>query len=193
VTAAHNDPATDGQATDELATVAAAAAAGDRRAQAALIRATRTEVWRLAAGLVDRDSADDLTQETYLRVLRALPAYQGRSTVRTWLLAIARRTCADHLRATVRRRRLGQRLPATETAQPDHTGLLDAVDLLRRLPPTRRAAFVLTQVLGLSYQEAADVEGVPVGTIRSQVARARADLVAAMGAATMGTAAPNCS
>jgi RNA polymerase sigma-70 factor (ECF subfamily) len=60
---------------------------------------------------------------------------------------------------------------------------LSAADLLRRLPGDRRAAFALTQVLGLSYAEAADVEGVPVGTIRSRVARARAELVAAVGEA----------
>jgi RNA polymerase sigma-70 factor (ECF subfamily) len=64
---------------------------------------------------------------------------------------------------------------------PDHAGLLDAWDLLRGLAGPRRAAFVLTQVVGLSYVEAAAVEGVPVGTIRSRVARAREDLVAALG------------
>ena len=52
--------------------------------------------------------------------------------------------------------------------------------LLRRLPEERRTAFVLTQVLGLSYAEAAEVEGVPVGTIRSRVARARDELVMAV-------------
>jgi RNA polymerase sigma-70 factor (ECF subfamily) len=50
-------------------------------------------------------------------------------------------------------------------------------DLLARLDPDRREAFVLTQLLGLSYAEAAEVAGCPVGTIRSRVARARADLI----------------
>ena len=49
--------------------------------------------------------ADDLTQETYLRAFRALPAFEGRASARTWLFGIARRTCADHIRSTVRRRR----------------------------------------------------------------------------------------
>lgn len=53
-------------------------------------------------------------------------------------------------------------------------------DLVRALHPFRRAAFVLTQITGLRYDEAADVLGVPIGTIRSRVARARADLIAAM-------------
>jgi RNA polymerase sigma-70 factor (ECF subfamily) len=166
---------------DDLEDVVAAAAAGDPAAQVALIRATQADVWRLAAVLVDRDTADDLTQETYLRALKALPGFEGRAGVRTWLLSIARRTCADHLRATVRRRRLGARLAASPAEPaPDRTGTVDAIDLLRRLDPPRRAAFVLTQLAGLSYQEAAAVEGVPVGTIRSRVARARTDLLDAL-------------
>ncbi|MFK3980028.1 sigma-70 family RNA polymerase sigma factor [Micromonospora sp. NPDC050397] len=157
---------------------------GDPVAQAAFVRATQTEVWRFAAALVDRDSADDLVQETYLRAFRALPAFEGRSSARTWLLGIARRACADHLRTVVRRRRLDERLAVaahTDHPYPDPAGQLGATDLLRRLPAERREAFVLTQVLGLSYAEAAAVEGVPVGTIRSRVARARAELVEAVG------------
>jgi RNA polymerase sigma-70 factor (ECF subfamily) len=163
---------------------ALAARDGDPVAQAAFVRTTQAEVWRFAAALVDPDSADDLTQETYLRAFRALPSFEGRSTARTWLLGIARRACADHLRTVVRRRRLDARLAAQaygDQPHPDPAGHLGAADLLRRLSEQRREAFVLTQVLGLSYAEAAAVEGVPVGTIRSRVARARADLVDAVG------------
>ncbi|MFB9234059.1 sigma-70 family RNA polymerase sigma factor [Plantactinospora siamensis] len=162
---------------------ALAARDGDRIAQAAFVRATQVDVWRFTAALVDPASADDLTQETYLRAFRALSGFAARSSARTWLLGIARRVCADHLRAVVRRRRLDVRLSAqaqTQHAHPDPAGQLGAADLLRRLPPERREAFVLTQVLGLSYAEAAEIEGVPVGTIRSRVARARAELVDAV-------------
>nr|WP_229399880.1 sigma-70 family RNA polymerase sigma factor [Micromonospora okii] len=161
-----------------------AARDGDPVAQAAFVRATQGEVWRFTAALVDPDSADDLTQETYLRAFRALPGFEARSTARTWLLGIARRTCADHLRTVVRRRRLAERLVTqahTDRPHPDPAGGLGVTDLVRRLPAERRAAFVLTQLLGLSYAEAAAVEGVPVGTIRSRVARARGDLVEAVG------------
>ncbi|MGS2616556.1 sigma-70 family RNA polymerase sigma factor [Micromonospora sp. LZ34] len=182
------DPA--GAAGRESATGwALAARDGDPVAQAAFVRLTQAEVWRFAAALVDPDSADDLTQETYLRAFRALPAFEGRSSARTWLLGIARRACADHLRAVVRRRRLDERLAAhawTDRPHPDPAGHLGAADLVRRLPAERRGAFVLTQLLGLSYAEAAVVEGVPVGTIRSRVARARADLVEAVGDALAG-------
>ncbi len=162
---------------------------GDPAAQAAFVRATQAEVWRLTAALIDPQSADDLTQETYLRAFRALPGFQGRAAVRTWLLGIARRTCADHLRAVVRRRRLTERLTAqarTDLPHPDPAHRVGVTDLLARLTGDRRSAFVLTQVIGLSYAEAAEVEGVPVGTIRSRVARARDELVEAHSKAQAG-------
>ncbi|HCT78940.1 MAG TPA: RNA polymerase subunit sigma [Micromonosporaceae bacterium] len=160
---------------------ALAARGGDPLAQAAFVRATQAEVWRFVAALVDTGVADDLTQETYLRAFRALPRFEARSSVRTWLLGIARRTCADHLRTVVRRRRLQDRLAAEmafDGSHPDPSSQVSAVTLLDRLSCDRREAFVLTQLLGLSYEQAAATLEVPVGTIRSRVARARADLVA---------------
>lgn len=168
---------------DHTTALALSARAGDEAALAALVRATQTDVWRFTAALVDPGSADDLTQETFLRAFRALPAFEGRSSVRTWLLGIARRACADHLRAVVRRRRLDARLASqacTDLPAPDPAHRLGTTDLLGRLSDDRRTAFVLTQVLGLSYAEAAAVEEVPVGTIRSRVARARDELVTAV-------------
>ncbi len=172
---------------DELERYAAAAVEGDPLAAAALVRATQSDVWRLCAALVDRGSADDLTQETYLRAFGSLHRFAGRSTVRTWLLAIARRVCADALRSR-RRRRLT--LVGDDAALETLGGSDDAGDpvgegavvgdLLARLSPERREAFVLTQLLGLPYAEAAEVAGCPVGTIRSRVARARDDLVTAL-------------
>lgn len=168
---------------DAVTGLALRAREGDEAAQAAFVRATQAEVWRFVAALVDPGSADDLTQDTFLRAFRALPAFEGRSSARTWLLGIARRACADHLRAVIRRRRLTERLTAqahTDGDQPDPAHRLGAADLLDRLSGERRTAFVLTQVLGLSYGEAAEVADVPVGTIRSRVARARDDLVTAL-------------
>jgi RNA polymerase sigma-70 factor, ECF subfamily len=168
---------------DDLARVAADAADGDPLAAATLVRETQSDVWRLCAALGDRASADDLTQETYLRAFGALHRFEGRSSVRTWLLAIARRVCADALRSR-RRRRLTLVRESADLERLAPPGAADAVgesaavtDLLARLDPDRREAFVLTQLLGLPYAEAAEVAGCPVGTIRSRVARARADLV----------------
>ncbi|WP_067496711.1 sigma-70 family RNA polymerase sigma factor [Actinoplanes sp. TFC3] len=174
-------------ASDPLTALALRARSGDGAAQAALVRGTQAEVWRFTAALVDPGAADDLTQETFLRAFRALPSFEARAGVRTWLLGIARRTCADHLRAVVRRRKLDAALAAQvwtdRPQQPDPAHRLGAADLLGRLTEERRTAFVLTQVLGLSYAEAAEVEEVPVGTIRSRVARARDELVTAVTAA----------
>jgi RNA polymerase sigma-70 factor (ECF subfamily) len=142
------------------------------------VRATQADVWRFTAGLVDPGTADDLTQETYLRAFRGLGDFAGRSSARTWLLAIARHVCADHIRTLQRRRRLDARLPEPEPV-PDPAGRVAVLDLLRRLPDDRREAFVLTQLLGLSYEEAAAACGVALGTIRSRVARARMQLLAA--------------
>jgi RNA polymerase sigma-70 factor (ECF subfamily) len=167
---------------DELTRLALAAGQGDRAALAAFVRRTQGEVWRLCSHLGDRDQADDLTQEVYLRALPALGRFRGDAPARTWLLTVARRTCADAVRQRRRRRALLGRLASEAVtgpqAAPPATG--DRVDLhqwVRALPADRREAFVLTQVLGLSYDEAASVCGCPIGTIRSRVARARGDLI----------------
>jgi RNA polymerase sigma-70 factor (ECF subfamily) len=162
---------------DELTPLLRAAQGDDRLALASFIRRSQAEVWRLCAYLVDRQAADDLTQEVYLRAWTALPGWRGEASARTWLLAIARRTCAQAIR-----RRRWPPIPPTKMAGGDHQVLPDPADavllmqLLAGLDPLRRAAFVLTQLLGLSYAEAAEVCGCPVGTIRSRVARARAEL-----------------
>jgi len=167
--------------TEAVTRDALAARDGDRAAAARFVRATQPDVWRLAAHLADREVADDLTQETYLRAFRALPRFAGLSSARTWLLVIARRTCADHLRWAMRERRLAP-WPDGPVPRLDSTVVPDIADgialraLLAGLDATRREAFVLTQLVGLSYAEAAEVAGCPVGTIRSRVARAREDL-----------------
>ncbi len=88
---------------DEVTEAALHARAGDPAAVARFVAATQADVWRLCAHLGDRGEADDLTQETYLRAFGGLPRFAGRSSVRTWLLAIARRVCADHVRERRRR------------------------------------------------------------------------------------------
>jgi RNA polymerase sigma-70 factor (ECF subfamily) len=166
---------------DAVTEVALRARRGDTAAATAFVRATQADVWRLCVHLGSRAGADDLTQETYARAFASLHRFAGRSSAHTWLLGIARRVCADAVRGAVRDRRSPgggtRRLPA----DPAETVALQA--LLDDLGTERREAFVLTQLVGLSYAEAADVCGCPVGTIRSRVARARADLVAGLGAA----------
>ena len=166
---------------DELTSLARAAGRGDQAALARFIRESQGDVWRLCAYLVEPAAADDLTQDTYLRAIPALRKFRGDAPVRAWLLAIARRACAAEISARSRDRRLAARLAAVPDAvlgqPPAEPGAQAAADeLLAGLEPGRRAAFVLTQLLGCSYAEAAAVCECPVGTIRSRVARAREDL-----------------
>ena len=180
------DPRNDDAPTTKLAL---AAGAGDREALATFIRLTQRDVYRFLSHLCARDEAEDLTQETYLRALRALPSFAGRSSARTWLLAIARRVAADQIRRNSARPRTTtvEDWDAVVAASPAQrrSGFDEGIllrELVAALEDDRRDAFVLTQILGLDYTAAAEVCGCPVGTIRSRVARAREDLVRAMNA-----------
>lgn len=175
---------------DPLEDDALGAGRGDEAATQRLVEATHRDVWRLCAYLVDEQTADDLTQETFLRACRSLPGFRGDSPVRSWLLTIARRVCAAEIDRRVRQREVTIDVAPqawAAAALPDHADGTDLSLLLARLEPDRRAAFVLTQVIGCDYAEAAEVCGCPLGTIRSRVARARADLVAALAEQPLST------
>jgi RNA polymerase sigma-70 factor (ECF subfamily) len=169
---------------DDLTALALAAAGGDQVALAAFVRTTQPEVWRVCARLGDRADADDLAQEVYLRAIPALQRFRGDASARTWLLQITRHVCVDHTRRRTRSRalldRLVRRSQVDGLAETPATGLVEVDDAVAGLHPDRREAFVLTQVAGLPYAEAAEVCGVPIGTIRSRVARARAELLDAL-------------
>jgi RNA polymerase sigma-70 factor (ECF subfamily) len=169
---------------DEVTAWALAAKRGDRAAATALVQATRQDVRRFLVHLAGPAEADDLTQETYLRAMRALPRFAAQSSAKTWLLAIARRVAADHIRTIVRRPRTqpGVDWEAAADRSAPRPRFEEGVvlqQMVDALPIDRRIAFVATQMLGMSYEEAAEVCGCPVGTIRSRVARARDDLVQA--------------
>jgi RNA polymerase sigma-70 factor (ECF subfamily) len=168
---------------DETTSLLVAERDGDRLALGAFIRSTQAEVWRLARHLVGADDAEDVTQDVYVRAWRALPDYRGDAGARTWLLAIARRACADAVRKRTRQRRLRARIEAQPRPTVTGGSSTDLDALVAVLPPDRREAFVLTQVVGCSYEEAATISGVPVGTIRSRVSRAREALAQAVRAA----------
>lgn len=169
---------------DAVTELALAAARGNDRALEAFIKATQQDVWRFVTYLSDAGSADDLTQETFLRAIGAIERFSGRSSARTWLLSIARRVVADHIRHVQSRPR------AALGADPEHVlrgdrhargfeDLVEVTTMIASLTPEQREALLLTQLLGLPYADAAAVCGCPVGTIRSRVARARDALLAA--------------
>jgi RNA polymerase sigma-70 factor, ECF subfamily len=153
----------------------------DSEALATWIDTYHDEVWRLCARLVDEQSAADLTQETFIRALRSLSTFRGDASARTWIRSIARNACMDEFRTRSRRRQRDALLSVDQCDEPLAPDVAEEIvvrDLLGRIEPGRRAALVLTQLLRMTYDEAAVVCGCPTGTIRSRVARARDDLIA---------------
>jgi RNA polymerase sigma-70 factor, ECF subfamily len=162
----------------DLAFLLEAVAEGDNRAAETFVRQTQGAVWRLCRALGSGDDFDDLVQETYLRVFRSLSLRNPDGNVMAWLLTISRCVCADAVRIRRRDRNVNERaiteFSRDHPPEPTHVAVL-----LDDINAERREAFVLTQIVGLSYDEAAAVCQCPVGTIRSRVARARRDLVTA--------------
>jgi RNA polymerase sigma-70 factor (ECF subfamily) len=169
----------------------ARAKAGDRRAQAAIVHRYERPVFSLLWRMIGPQPAvvEDLTQETFLRVLRALERFEddGRARMVTWVLSIASRLAIDHLRAcrphrdvTIVPGALPVALPTPEyevNRRALGAALIQAVD---SLSPPFRAAFLLREVHGLTYDEIGLALDIDVGTVKSRLARARAALQAAL-------------
>jgi RNA polymerase sigma-70 factor (ECF subfamily) len=163
---------------EDLTALAVRSSRGDRAALTRFVRAAQSDVYRYCQHLSGSDAAADLTQETFVRAIKALPGFEARSSARTWLFAIARRTCADWVRSQQRQARLDERLRGGhDLLAAPASGRIELDLLLASLDSDRREAFVLTQIVGLSYAEAAEVCGCAIGTIRSRVARARFQLL----------------
>ena len=124
----------------------------------------------------NREIAEEACQETWARVIRALPGFRAESSITTWLLAIARRVTAGLL---ADQRRNSQRSISSTFHPPPSQSSTASIEIeleLDRLPARLREALILTQVAGLTYEETAILAGVKVGTIRSRVFRARSAL-----------------
>jgi len=151
------------------ATLVRAARNGDRDAFMQLVRLHQAGVRAFAHGLLgDRELAEDIAQEAFLRAWRGLGAFRGDAGPGTWLYAIVRRVALDEAweRADWR------------VADPVLRGDLERA--LQALEPAQREAFLLVVVLGLSYEEVGGMAGCPAGTVASRVFRARARLAAAL-------------
>lgn len=163
---------------DHLTVLAMRAKTGDRRALDDFVAATLSDVLGVCRYLGQPSDPDDLAQETYTRALGSIHRFRGDGSARAWLLSIARRVCADATRREIRDRRLDAKLIADLIHKNHHDeNWVEIDELLSTLDEERRTAFVLTQLLGLSYEEAAETMDCPIGTIRSRVARARRQLL----------------
>lgn len=163
----------------------AAAVAGDDQAFASLVRLHADAVFGHALRFFgDRQAAEDATQEVFVKVFRTLASFDGRAKFSTWLYRVTRNVCLDMARS-------GRRTPTPVdpvTLEPlsaadfaDDVVLTGALNTaMRALAPEDRDALGAVSVFGLSYAEAAAELGVPVGTVKSRVFRARRVLAATL-------------
>jgi RNA polymerase sigma-70 factor, ECF subfamily len=155
---------------------------GDHEAFAALVRLYDAKLRGLAFRVLgDRDRMDDALQEAYVRAFRALPRFRGDARMGTWLFRITYNACLDELA----RGRKVTHVPLDElveqaSGEPQPGEALahrsQVVTALRALPADERAVVFLVDVHGFDYAAAAEVVGVPVGTVASRLNRARQSL-----------------
>jgi RNA polymerase sigma-70 factor (ECF subfamily) len=173
-----------GAATDEA--LVRRAASGQQAAFEELVRRHSPRVFALALRICrNPDDAEDALQETFIAAYRALPRFDRRARVSTWLYRIATNKCYD---ALARRRPTRDASALPEAADPHdpfarslhEQQLVQAIDAL---PQQFREAALLCDVCGLTPAEAGEAVGVPEGTMKSRSFRARALLAAALRAA----------
>jgi RNA polymerase sigma-70 factor (ECF subfamily) len=151
---------------------------GDLGAFEDLVRLYQADVWRFAQHLTrDRALAEDVTQEAFLRAFRFLGSFRGDARFSSWLFRIARNCAMDAIRSrTVHL----EREPAPPATSTDPQARLELQAALAAISDEHREPFLLIEVFGLSYQEAADVLGVRVGTVKSRMHRARKAMMSAL-------------
>jgi RNA polymerase sigma-70 factor (ECF subfamily) len=156
------------------------------RAFELLLSRYQRRVYRLALSFVRSPAdADDLAQEAFVRLWRALPLYDGRASFSTWLYVIARNACLNE----VRKRRLRPTAALDDVAEPPAQGGADATDLrldcealVEALPEPQRQVVRLFYLEERSYEQVALALDMPLNTVRSHLHRARKRLAVLMGA-----------
>jgi RNA polymerase sigma-70 factor (ECF subfamily) len=167
--------------------------AGDQQAWDQIVRQHWRKVFNLAYKFVGRhDEAEDLTQDIFLKIFKALHTFDRRANFQTWLISISRNLCIDHYRSVRKEREtMARDVDASQLAPPSRErspyGELEQIDLRQRikqalaeLPPTLREAVVLRDLQEFSYQEIADKLHLPEGTVKSRINRGRLELARQM-------------
>jgi RNA polymerase sigma-70 factor (ECF subfamily) len=169
------------------ATLIAAAQAGDSHALDALLRRHYDRLWGLCRRLAGNPAdAEDATQEALIAVARGLHSFDGRAAFTTWSYRVATNACLDELRRRARRpapHASDDQAPVVDPGpQPDHVvDRLDVDGALARLPDDFRAVVVLRDLCDLEYGDIAELLDLPPGTVRSRIARGRAQLARHLG------------
>jgi len=162
---------------------------GDQAAWEQIVRLHWRKVFNLAYKFVGRhDEAEDLTQDIFLRIFKALHTFDRRANFQTWLISISRNLCIDHYRSL---RKEGETMardvdaselsPASRDRGPEsQLEQLDVKALVRQalaeLQPTLREAVVLRDLQEFSYLEIAERLHLPEGTVKSRINRGRLEL-----------------
>ena len=139
---------------------------------AAIAREHYDAVFRFCARRVGADRAADAAQETFLTAQKALRKFRGESSVSTWLFGIAHNECRRQMRKD---RNLPMALemdfaqPASEDSESAIVDRQALYQAMRKLSPEHREVVVLHELDGLTYEEAAAILGVPVGTVKSRL------------------------
>ena len=162
---------------------------GDQAAWDQIVKQYWRKVFNLAYKFVGRhDEAEDLTQDIFLKIFRALHTFDRRANFQTWLISISRNLCIDHYRSVRKEREtMARDVDAADLTPvsrgPSPHGELEQVDLkaiirraLAELPAALREAVVLRDLQEFSYQEIADRLGLPEGTVKSRINRGRLEL-----------------
>ena len=162
---------------------------GDRVAMDRLLRRHLPRITAVCRRLTGNEAdANDATQEALLGIVRGLPRYDSRASFGTWAYRIATNASLDELRRRRRRPATSLDDPATgwePTTPGNHERSVEArmtvQDALGSLPEEFRAAVVLREIADLDYQEISEILAVPVGTVKSRIARGRSLLATALG------------
>jgi RNA polymerase sigma-70 factor (ECF subfamily) len=162
---------------------------GDQAAWDAIVRQNWRKVFNVAYKFVGRhDEAEDLTQDIFLKIFKALGTFDRRANFQTWIISISRNLCIDHYRSVRKERQTIARDVDTADLQPattergpyavaEHLALRAQLrQALQQLPLTLRTAVVLRDLQELTYQEIADRLGLPEGTVKSRINRGRLEL-----------------
>ncbi|WP_296820235.1 sigma-70 family RNA polymerase sigma factor [Brevundimonas sp.] len=157
-----------------------------------MIPSLRAFAWSLSR---DGSQADDLVQDTLIKAWTNREKFQAGTNLRAWLFTILRNT---YYSAAIRKRRevqdtdgvMAGRL-TTEASQDWRVAFTDLREALAKLPDEHREALILVGAAGLSYEEAADICGCALGTIKSRVNRARTKLLALLEAEDAAAAMPD--
>jgi len=162
---------------------------GDQLAWEQIVGMYWRKVFNVAYKFVGKhDEAEDLTQDIFLKIFKALATFDRRANFQTWIISISRNLCIDHYRSVRKERQTIAREVDTGDLQPastdrgpyqaaEHQDLRVLLRLaLQKLPTTLRTAVVLRDLQELSYQEIADRLGLPEGTVKSRINRGRIEL-----------------